>query len=168
MNFLETLESFGFSTWVRESSSIWAFPTFLVLHTIGMSIVAGGSTMMSLALLGYWPKGMPIRPMERMYSLMWFGFGINAITGVTLLIADATTRLTSWDFYVKMIFVFLGTWLLSKTRKTVFSDPAIDEGRIPESARKLAWASLICWFGAIVAGRLLAYVGLVAGIAGGR
>jgi hypothetical protein len=167
MTFLQYLESFGFSTWVRESSSIWAFPTFLVMHTIGMSIVAGGSVMMSLAILGFWPK-MSIRPMEKMYSLMWFGFGINAVTGVALLVADATTRLTSWDFYVKMIFVFLGTWLLSKTRKTVFSDPGLDEGRLPSSARGLAWASMICWFGAILAGRLLAYVGLVAGIAGGR
>jgi hypothetical protein len=167
MNFLQTLESFGFSTWVRESSSIWAFPTFLVVHTIGMSIVAGGSVMMSLAILGFWPK-ISIRPMEKMYSLMWFGFWVNAVTGVALLIADATTRLTSWDFYVKMVFVFLGTWLLGKTRKTVFSDPAVDEGKLPSGARGLAWASMICWFGAITAGRLLAYVGSVAGIAGGR
>jgi hypothetical protein len=28
----------------------------------------------------------------------------------------------------------------------------------------LAWASLICWFGAICAGRLIAYVGPVAGL----
>ena len=36
MNFLNTLEQMPFSIWVRESSSIWAFPTFLVVHTIGM------------------------------------------------------------------------------------------------------------------------------------
>jgi hypothetical protein len=30
-------------------------------------------------------------------------------------------------------------------------------------AKGLAWASLICWFGAITAGRLLAYVGPVSG-----
>jgi hypothetical protein len=167
MSFLEFLESLSFSTWVRESSSIWAFPTFLVAHTIGMSIVAGGSVMMSLAILGFWPK-MSIRPMEKMYPLMWFGFGINAVTGVSLLVADATTRLTSWDFYLKMVFVFLGTWLLSKTRKLVFTGPELDGGAVPAGARGLAVASMICWFGAIVAGRLLAYVGSVAGIAGGR
>ena len=37
MNFLNTLEQMPFSIWVRESSSIWAFPTFLVVHTIGRS-----------------------------------------------------------------------------------------------------------------------------------
>ena len=51
MNFLNALEQLPFSVWVRESSSIWAFPTFLVLHTIGMSIIAGLSTMIDLVLL---------------------------------------------------------------------------------------------------------------------
>ena len=107
MNFLNTLEQMPFSIWVRESSSIWAFPTFLVVHTIGMSIVAGLSAMISLAVLGFWPK-MPIRPMERLFPLIWIGFWVNAATGTVLLIADAATKLTNWDFYVKMAFVFAG------------------------------------------------------------
>ena len=56
MTFLHALEQMPFSVWVRESGSIWAFPTFLVLHTIGMSIVAGLSAMIDLVLLGFWPK----------------------------------------------------------------------------------------------------------------
>ena len=56
LEFLTKLEALQFSTWVRESGSIWAFPTFLVLHTIGMSIVAGLSAMIDLVLLGFWPK----------------------------------------------------------------------------------------------------------------
>jgi hypothetical protein len=28
----------------------------------------------------------------------------------------------------------------------------------------LAWVSIVCWFGAICAGRLIAYVGPVAGV----
>src|SRR5258708_80853 len=87
MHFLNMLEQLPFSIWVRESSSIWAFPTFLVLHTIGMAMVAGLSTMLDLALLGFWPKA-PVKPLERLYPLMWLGFGINAVTGTALLIAD--------------------------------------------------------------------------------
>ena len=33
-----------------------------------------------------------------------------------------------------------------------------DRGPVPAKARTLAWASLVCWFGAIVTRRLLAYV----------
>ena len=99
IEFLNAIEQTQFSIWVRESSSIWAFPTFLVVHTIGMAIVAGCSAMMSLVLLGCWPN-MPIRPLERLYPLMWIGFSVNADTGTVLLIAAATTKMTNWDFYV--------------------------------------------------------------------
>ena len=46
-----------------------------------------------------------------------------------------------------------------RTRKTVFGNPALDHGPVPANAKTLAYASLVCWFGAIVAGRLIAYVG---------
>jgi hypothetical protein len=52
------------------------------------------------------------------------------------------------------------------TRATVVGDPQLDSGPLPASARKLAWASLVCWFCAILAGRLLAYVGPMSGLAG--
>ena len=164
-NFLTTLENMQFSIWVRESSSIWAFPTFLVVHTIGMSIVAGLSAMTSLALLGFWPK-MAIKPLERLYPLIWTGFWINLFTGSVLLIADATTKLTNWDFYVKMAFVITGVWLLTQTRKKVFGDPELDHKPISSSVKRLAVASLVCWFCAITAGRMLAYLGPVSGLSG--
>ena len=165
MTFLHALEQMPFSIWVRESGSIWAFPTFLVLHTIGMSIVAGLSAMIDLALLGFWPK-IPVRPLVRLYPLMWFGFGINAVTGTMLLIADAATKLTNWDFYVKMAFVLVGMSVLYIMRKQVFGDPQLDKEPVNGSAKRLAWLSLVCWFGAIVAGRLLAYVGPASGLSG--
>ena len=163
--FLHALEQLPFSVWVRESSSLWAFPALLVTHTIGMAMVAGSSAMMSLALLGFWPK-MLLKPLERLYPLMWTGFWINAVTGVALLVADAATKLTNPDFYVKMAFVFAGVYLLTLTRHKVFADPQLDQGPLPAGARTLAWASLMCWFGAILAGRLLAYVGPVSGLNG--
>ena len=165
IEFLNTIEQTSFSIWVRESSSIWAFPTLLVVHTIGMAIVAGCSAMTSLVLLGFWPN-MPIRPLERLYPLMWIGFWVNTVSGTVLLIGDAATKMTNWDFYVKMAFVFAGVWLLTRTRKQIFADPQLDRGPLPASAKTLAWASLICWFCAITAGRLLAYVGPVSGLSG--
>jgi len=54
--------------------------------------------------------------------------------------------------------------VLSRTQKKVFGNPALDSGPLPNDAKKLAWASLFCWFGAICAGRLIAYVGPVAGL----
>ena len=72
MAFLSSLEQLQFSTWVRESGSIWAFPMFLFLHTLGMSIVAGGAAITSLALLGFWPR-TALKPMVRMIPMKYLG-----------------------------------------------------------------------------------------------
>jgi hypothetical protein len=156
MSFLETIEQLSFSTWVRESPSIWAYPTVLWLHVVGMGIVAGTSSVISLRLLGISPK-TPVEPLERLYPLMWSGFWLNAITGTALVMAGATTKLVDPTFYIKMVFIFAGVALLQRTRKKVFRSLGPD-GALPESAKSLAWASLICWLGAVTAGRLLAYI----------
>ncbi len=165
MDFLSYLEHMKFSIWVLSSGSVWAYPTILTMHTIGMMIVAGVAGVVDLRLLGVAPSS-PIRPLERLYPLMWTGFWINAVTGTTLMIADATTKLTNPDFGVKMIFVFSGVALLKIMRKQVFHDPQLDNGPVPDKAKRLAWLSLICWLGAITAGRLLAYLGPVSGVPG--
>jgi hypothetical protein len=43
-------------------------------------------------------------------------------------------------------------------RRQIFDDPQLDQAPVSSNAKMLAWASLACWFGAITAGRLLAYV----------
>ena len=155
--FFTLLEQSGFGQWVRDAPTIWAFPTILVLHTIGMGIVAGGSAMISLMILGFWPA-VPIKPFARMFPWMWVAFSINAVTGTMMLVADATNKLTSLDFYIKMALVFAGMIVLIRMRRQVFGDPQLDQVPLSGSAKMLAWTSLGCWFGAIVAGRLLAYV----------
>lgn len=162
-SFFSWLESLSFSVWLNESSSIWAFPMFLFLHTLGMSIVAGGSAVISLALLGLWPS-TPIKPLERLYPVMLAGFVVNLITGISIFMKDATSYGFNADFYVKMVFVISGMVLLTLMRKRVFADPRLDSAPVSGQAKLLAWASLFCWFAAIVAGRLIAYVGPVAGL----
>ena len=165
MNFLLRIEQLSFCTWVRESSSVWAFPMFLFMHTLGMSMIAGGSAVIDLVLLGFWPQA-PRKPLEQLFPLMWSGFWINAVTGGVLTLADASTKLTNPVFYVKMSFVFAGVGTLIVMRRKVFATPDLDRTPVSGFAKGLAWASLICWFGAIAAGRLLAYLGPVSGLGG--
>ena len=155
--FLEYLENLSFSMWVKDSPTIWAFPTILVLHTIGMGIVAGGATMLSLITLGFWPE-VPKKPFVRIFPYMWAAFWLNAVTGTMMLIADATTKLTMLDFYIKMTLVFAGIFLMTRVRREIFENPMLDDAPVSGRAKMLAWASMACWFGAITAGRLMAYV----------
>ena len=156
MPFLESLEQLSLSAWVHESPSLFAYPTVLLLHVMGMAIVVGISAAISLRLLGAAPK-IAVQPLERLYPLMWWGFGVNAVTGTALLLASASTRLIDPTFYVKMVFIFAGVAVLQRTRNKVFRNLGPD-GTLPESAKALAWAGLICWLGAVTAGRLLAYI----------
>ena len=161
LEFLLKLEQLPFSMWVLQTP----YPTILFLHSMGMALVAGFNAVIDLRLLGISPK-IPIKPMERLYPWMWWGFAINAVTGSCLLIADATTKLTNPDFGVKMVFVFSGIVVLKIMRKKVFGDPQLDKAPVSGTAKGLAWVSLVCWIGAITAGRLLAYVGPVSGLPG--
>jgi hypothetical protein len=158
MNFLHMIEETGFSTWVRESPSIWAFPVILLIHTLGMGFIVGVSAGIDLRILGMAPA-LRLAPMEKYLPILWFGFWTNAITGTMLLMADASMKLTNPDFYVKMAFIALSLINLSMIRKHVFRDPLIETGKFSSKARFLAWSSLFCWLVVITSGRLLAYVG---------
>ena len=157
------VEQLSYSAWVRESNSIWAFPMYLFAHTLGMSMVAGGAAVISLALLGLWPK-TPLRPLARMYPVMMWGFALNTFTGVSIFMKDASVYSRNYDFWVKLVFVIAGMVVLVRIKRVVFGDPDLDNRPVTSTARTLAWASLICWFGAVCAGRLIAYVGPVAGL----
>ena len=154
--FLESLEQLSISTWVHESTSVFGYPTILLLHVIGMAVVVGISGVISLRLLDGAPRA-EVQPLERLYPLIWWGFAVNAATGTALLLASASTRLVDPTFYVKMIFIFAGITILQRIRSKVFRNSLSGEA-LPEGSKALAWAGLVCWAGAVTAGRLLAYI----------
>lgn len=161
-DFFLMLEGLPISVFIRETGSIWGFGTVLVLHTFGMSLVAGLNAFLDLRLLGV-ASAIPIKPLEKLYPFMWWGFLLNAITGTLLIMQDAVAKLNNPDFYLKLVFIAGGIFILRKMRTAVFGNPNIENET--GSVRMLAIASLICWAGAITCGRLLAYVGPVSGLA---
>jgi hypothetical protein len=163
MEFLHWLEETSFSIWVRESPSVLAFPTILLVHTIAMGCVVGVSTGINLRILGFAPA-LRLAPIEKFYPIMWAGIIISAITGSILVMQDASTKLRNPDFYVKMVFVAVAVINLRLLRSRVFRDPLLDTKPFSADAKVMAVVSLVCWVGAITTGRLLAYVGPVAGL----
>jgi len=152
---LKALETSGFSVWVRESGSLWSFPGILLVHTYGMGIMVGVILAVDLSILGFVPA-LPLAPLQKFFPLVWVAFWLNAITGTILLAADATAKLTNPDFGVKMAFIVLAVVNQRMIQKRLFRDaPVVERG----TAKGLAWMSMVCWLGAITAGRLLAYVG---------
>src|SRR5580765_5108613 len=154
MSFLASLEQSAFGTWVREAPTIWAYPTVLFLHTVGLAFLVGINVAIDLRILGV-ASEMPLAPMKKLFPWMWAGFWINAVSGVALLVADATTKLANPVFAVKMSFIALGVVNMAWWKRRLFSD-ARELERHPASphAKRVAIASLVIWIAATTAGRL--------------
>ena len=141
------LESTSFSVWMRESPSLFAFPLILAAHTIGLGLLAGVDVAHDLRILGAAPK-IPVAEFDRYLPVMWLGLGLNAASGIALLVGYPTKALTNPVFYLKLGLIAVALVLVNmiRRRQQQSSDP-----------RMLAVISLLCWAGATVAGRLLAY-----------
>ena len=149
------LEGLPVSAWVRESGSLWAYPTILTLHTVGMSLLVGASAVLDLRMLGAAP-GLPLDALAPLFRAVWAGTALSLGSGLLLFLADATTKGATAVFFVKLACIAAGLALARRLAVT------IGKGRGPGDAapggRALAVASLLAWAGAITAGRFMAYL----------
>lgn len=140
------IEQSGIATWIRESGVLYGYPLILFLHTLGLSTLVGLNSAINFRLLGF-ASGVQFASLDRLFSLMWGGFALTATTGVLLFISDATKHASNPAFWVKLLCVALAVATLAVTRT-----------RMQQSGRLLAAVSLACWFIALSAGRLMAYI----------
>ena len=140
---------------MAESQSIWAFPTVLTLHTIGMAVLVGASWVLDLRLLGI-NRRVPLSAYRWVFPVVAIGLPVNVATGVMLFIKNATKWGTAIPFLVKMSFVIASVATLAPLRSHVLRDGAAD--KVSGNLRLLAVASILAWTGAVTAGRLLAYL----------
>ena len=155
MSVFQRLQQSAFTDWFLGSPSIWAYPTVLTLHTVGMAILVGASFVINLRVL----QGSGLIPLHRLqplYRFIWIGFAINLVSGLILFVTEAADRIVDPVFGVKMASIAVALALGS-----VVKHRAIDPPGAPPVAsvqtRSLAAASLGMWTVAIVAGRLMAY-----------
>ena len=158
-DFLATIENLPFSAWLRESNSIWAYPTVLTLHTIGLALLVGANAALDLRVLG-WGQSLALADLRPLFRWMWIGFWINALSGVVLLMADATTKVAAPMFLIKLGLVGVGVVIMAAQKRDVFAPAAAATSR----SRRLAATAITVWFVAIAAGRLMAYPGLFFGL----
>ena len=156
MEWLVALEDTAFSVWLREATTVWAYPTVLTLHTLGLAILVGASTAVDLRVLGC-GRQIPLAPMERFFPAMWIGFWINAISGVMLFAADASTKGATMLFVFKLGLVAAGVLLIVLLRRALYG-PGRDAVTVPYFAKVYAALSLLVWVSATATGRLMAYL----------
>ena len=156
MGFLEWLQG----TWVGVlvAESLWGYPLFETIHSIGMAMMIGSLGLINLRVLGYKPE-LPLLDVRQLLPLAWSGFTMNAISGTLLFTSDAVYFWDKYTFRVKMILIILGGINASLLGQRVFREAAAVGPALPPAAstKWIAFLSLVFWFGAVIAGRLIAY-----------
>jgi hypothetical protein len=156
MRFLEWLQLTGPATFVAET--IWAYPLFETLHTIGMALLIGTLGLINLRVLGYKPD-LPIVGTLDLLPLAWLGFTINLISGLALFSSDAVYFWSSYTFRVKLGLILLAGIDAFVLGRGVFREARLGTAATPGPAVRIVAASaLVFWVGAIIAGRLIAYL----------
>ncbi len=151
------LESTQIAQWV--GLSLWGYPMLLSMHVIGLAIVVGLFSMRDLRLLGV-VGGLEPTAYLSLNKLAWTGFTINAISGCFLFTSQAMTFISSIPFLLKISCVVAGMLLAVVIQGKLQRELAeADYGQpLGNSMKLLALGSLCVWIGAIVAGRLSAYL----------
>jgi hypothetical protein len=154
----ESLENTSLAIWVGES--IWGYPLMLGLHVIGLSIVVGIFMMLNLRVLGF-NRGVSFDAFISLYRLAWTGLLVNALSGFALFSSQATIFIDSTPFLIKLSCIVIGVLLAVLLHREIVSRtprPDAENAMSQGLARPIAALSILCWLGAICAGRLIAYL----------
>lgn len=156
MSFLAYLEGTALSEWL--SISMLGFPTLIAVHSVGMAVVVGLSLVVALRLNGL-ATGIDGPLLSRLLTIAAWGFVLNFVTGIALLITRGTDYLTSAIFLIKMLLVIVSAiilfWLRERLRPGDTASTVLVADRL---ATNLSTVAATTWFAAVVAGRLIAYL----------
>ena len=155
MDFLLAVENSGFSLMLKQNST--GYVAILAFHTVGLAFLVGVSAIFALRILGITP-GIPLKPLQGFFPLMWIGLGINAVTGSLMLTEYPSDYFVDLSFYMKMSCVALAMTMLRKTQNLVYGqgvdpDTAADSREVQLKVRIM----LCAWVIAIWGGRVTAY-----------
>jgi hypothetical protein len=150
------IEGTPIAQWV--SLSLYAYPLLLSVHIVGLAVVVGIFLMRDLRLIGFF-KGLDPAAFLALSKFAWVGFIFNAISGVMLFTSQAVTFAGNVAFLIKIACILVGMVLAGVIQSRLRAN--IQAGAdlvISRSFRTLALCSLLTWIGAIIAGRLVAYI----------
>jgi len=156
MDLLIYLKESAFSQWL--SISMAGFPLLIALHSVGMAVAVGMSLMVTLRLHGFIAE-IPLQRLPRLLGVTVAGFVLNLVTGLALFITRGPEYAASYMFLFKMALVAVGAvilmWLSRHSRIALPDADALADDAI---ARNVSLAGTAVLFGAVVAGRLIAYL----------
>ena len=143
------IESTAIAIWV--STSLWAYPFLLSLHIVGLAVVAGIFSLRDLHLIGL-IRALSPTDFFNLRGVAYAGFTLNAVSGFLLFSSQASILISNIPFLLKISFLSIAMILAIFIHKQISNEGNMTLPKIS------AFISFTCWLGAIVAGRLIAYI----------
>jgi len=137
-------------SWIATSP--WAYPVLEIVHIVGIAALLGNLLLFELRVWGAGAE-LPLRALARLsLTLALAGFGLAALSGVTMFAAHPGEMLANRAFVIKMTLIMLAglnaAWFHAR-------------GSLVEPdgmARAQTLVSLALWLAVIACGRWIAYL----------
>ena len=155
------LESTALAQWVAVSDI--GYPLMLTCHAVGLAVAVGVSSVVALRVLGLAP-GIAFAPLTAVCRVAWVGFVLNVASGTALFAAEANVFVVNPAFLVKLTAVVVAVLCVALLhRQLARAGASWDAGAGPSPAARLSAVGCVLWWAvAVVAGRMIAYVEVVA------
>lgn len=142
------------------ANTYWLWPVLEILHFMGLSLLLGGLLLIDLRVAGHF-RALHPHAVHQLLPVVVLGLGLNVLTGILFFFGDPGRYSINIGFQIKMTLVLLaGLNVLFYYLKV---HPQVRQWSpdtpSPTLARAVAYTSLAAWFGVLLLGRLIPYVG---------
>lgn len=134
----------------------WSYAAVNALHIVGLALLVGAVAVLDLRLLGAW-RGIPLAQLARpLVPVAAGGLALAMLSGLALFAVRAPEYAAMPLFAAKLALVAAGT---ASALFHHFRHGRLLERAAPAALRIAGATSLVCWTGALLLGRLLAFTG---------
>ena len=141
----------SFTGWTALASHPWAYPALEVVHIVGIALLVGNLVLLEVRVWGAAPQ-LPVQALARLALLLALGgFGLVALSGLTMFSTQPQELLTNRAFVLKM-----GLVALAGLNAALFHARG-GLTKLDALARAQTALSLGLWLTVIICGRWIAY-----------
>lgn len=145
---------------LMRASGVWAYGVVNLVHIFGIATLFGSVLAFDLRLIGLWRR-VPLATLERpTLTLAACGFVVAVVSGATLLSTNGSEYVGNPFLPLKFAAIGLGLINIAAAQflpawRTRSAEPHGPRQRFV--LRVVGATSLVCWIGAVAAGRMIGY-----------
>lgn len=155
---VQSIEGTAVNEWVLSSS--WLWPALEIVHFIGLSLLLGSLLVVDLRLAGFL-RDLSFASAHRLLPWAVLGFAVNLLSGILFFLGDPGRYAINIGFQIKMLLVLVAglnaLYFIARVNpRLADADPHADTSA---ELKIVAYVSLLAWFGVLLLGRLIPYIG---------